>query len=257
MFSSGIASWAAAKRVVAQHGPADVTLLFADTGIEDQDNYRFLDEAAANVGVPVTRLADGRTPWQVFHDERFLGNARVDPCSRVLKREVLDRWRDQHCTPEDAVVYIGLDWTEGHRLARLQQHVQPWIYQAPLMAAPYLSKRDMLAWAEREGLTPPRLYALGFPHANCGGFCIKAGQAQFALLLRVLPHRYAEHEDEEGRLRERLGKDVAILRDRTGGTTTPLTMRAFRERLESGGQADLFEWGGCGCMTPADDSERA
>ena len=31
MFSGGIGSWATAKRVAAQHGTADLTLLFTDT----------------------------------------------------------------------------------------------------------------------------------------------------------------------------------------------------------------------------------
>jgi len=43
---------------------------------------------------------------------------------------------------------------------------------------------------------------------------------------------------------------VAILRDRRGGTTRPMTLREFRERIQA--QPDLFdadEWGGCGCFT--------
>ncbi len=47
MFSGGAGSWAAAKRIAAR----PLTLLFADTLIEDGDLYRFLDDAAADVGV--------------------------------------------------------------------------------------------------------------------------------------------------------------------------------------------------------------
>jgi len=88
-FSAGVGSYMAAKRVVAQYGTADTLLLFADTLIEDADAYRFLDEAAANVGAELIKIAEGRDPWQVFNDRRFLGNSRVDPCSKVLKREVM------------------------------------------------------------------------------------------------------------------------------------------------------------------------
>ena len=41
-----------------------------------------------------------------------------------------------------------------------------------------------------------------------------------------------------------------MLKDRTKGVSTPLTLREFRERLEA--QPQLFdheEWGGCGCFT--------
>ena len=37
MFSGGVGSWAAAKRVVERHGTEGVVLLFADTLIEDED----------------------------------------------------------------------------------------------------------------------------------------------------------------------------------------------------------------------------
>ena len=108
----------------------------------------------------------------------------------------------------------------------------------------------MLDALSEAGIEAPRLYRLGFPHNNCGGFCIKAGQAHFALLYRTMPERYAYHERREQELREFLDKDVAILRDRTGGKTRPMTMREFRERLEANGQIDLLEWGGCACFTP-------
>jgi hypothetical protein len=88
---------------------------------------------------------------------------------------------------------------------------------------------------------------MGFPHNNCGGFCVRAGQAHFALLLRTLPERYAFHEEQEEKLRTYLGKDVAILRDRRNGKTRPMTLREFRERLIANGQYDPNEWGGCGC----------
>jgi 3'-phosphoadenosine 5'-phosphosulfate sulfotransferase (PAPS reductase)/FAD synthetase len=113
MFSGGVGSWAAAKRVAEAHGGVvGLTLLFADTLIEDADTYRFLEDAAANVGAPLVRIADGRTPWELFAAESFLGNTRVDICSRVLKRELADRWLAEHYTPEAVTVYVGIDWSE-------------------------------------------------------------------------------------------------------------------------------------------------
>src|SRR4051812_29467666 len=96
-FSGGIGSWAAAHRAVERFGAEHVRLLFADTLMEDEDLYRFLDDAQRELGCELVRIADGRTPWQVFHDVRMLGNARVDPCSLVLKRELLRKWIDEHC----------------------------------------------------------------------------------------------------------------------------------------------------------------
>jgi 3'-phosphoadenosine 5'-phosphosulfate sulfotransferase (PAPS reductase)/FAD synthetase len=56
MFSGGIGSWAAAKRVAERHGTSTLTLLFTDTLIEDADLYRFLVDAAENVGAKLARI---------------------------------------------------------------------------------------------------------------------------------------------------------------------------------------------------------
>ena len=61
-FSSGAASWLAAKRVAKKFGTDNLYLVFADTGIEDKDNYRFLIDAADNVGGELIWLKDGRSP---------------------------------------------------------------------------------------------------------------------------------------------------------------------------------------------------
>jgi 3'-phosphoadenosine 5'-phosphosulfate sulfotransferase (PAPS reductase)/FAD synthetase len=252
MFSGGVGSWAAAKRVVEAHGVDSTTLLFTDTLIEDQDLYRFIDEAAANVGAPLVKIADGRTPWEVFRDVRFLGNTRVDPCSRILKRDLADRWISDRFKPDEVRVHVGIDWTESHRYERMAPRKLPYVYEAPLLAEPLLSKEEVFAWLASEGIELPRLYRLGFPHNNCGGGCIKAGHGHFAMLLEKLPEVFGEWESNEEELREELG-DVAILRDRRGGVTKPLTLRALRERVQGGGEVDRFDVGGCGCFL--DDGE--
>jgi 3'-phosphoadenosine 5'-phosphosulfate sulfotransferase (PAPS reductase)/FAD synthetase len=250
-FSGGICSFFAAKRVIDKFGKDDVVLLFADTLMEDEDLYRFLGDTANFLGVPITKIADGRTPWEVFKDVRFLGNTQVDPCSRILKRELLDAWVDEHSP--GATRYFGLDWTESERFERLQlrfeeRGVPRERIQAPMIQwKPTIDKPDMLVHLTKLGIKVPRLYEMGANHNNCGMFCIKSGQAQFRLLLEAMPERYAFHEAKEEELRQFLGKDVAILRDRRGGTTKPMTLRAFRERIQGGGSHDRHDWGGCGC----------
>lgn len=249
MFSGGAGSWMTARRVAEKHGTDGLVLLFADTLIEDADLYRFLDDAARDIGVPITKVADGRTPWQVFRDVRFLGNTRIDPCSRVLKRELLDAWLVANCDPADTTVYLGFDWTEPHRFHGTAERMKPWRVEAPLCGPPYLTKRQILDAMKAARICPPRLYTLGFPHNNCGGFCVKAGQAHFRLLLETMPERYAEHEAQEEAFRAFVGKDVTVMRDRADGETRPLTMREFRERLQrQPGLFDKHDWGGCGCF---------
>ena len=251
-FSGGIGSWAAAKRLALRDDVDALTLLFSDTQIEDEDLYRFLDDAVANIRktakVDYVTIADGRDPWQVFEDVGFIGNTRIDPCSRILKRELMDTWRDEHCDSEHTTLYYGIDWTETHRIERVRERLPAWRIEAPMTERPSMNKPQMLAWAKDEGIEPPRLYKMGFAHNNCGGFCIKSGQAQFERLLKTMPERYKHHEQREAEVAEKIGTDATILRDRTRGTTTPLSLRQFRENLEA--QPDLFDhydFGGCGC----------
>lgn len=257
MFSGGLGSWMTAKRVAEKANVEDITLLFADVGStrsphvgEDEDTYRFIEEAAANVGAELATVSDGRDIWQVFHDDRFLGNSRLANCSKFLKQKPCRDWLEANRDPAATTVYVGIDWTELHRLPAIEAGWAPYPVRAPLTEPPYLDKADMLAALEAEGITTPRLYKAGFPHNNCGGFCVRAGQAQMELLLREHPERYLFHETEEQKLRDHLDKDVSVLKDRAGGTTVPLTLTRFRQRIED--QPNLFDpldFGGCGCFT--------
>ena len=258
MFSGGIGSWAAAKRVAALYGTNDLTLLFADVGgdhssphaAEDEDCYRFIADAAANVGAALVTVSDGRTIWEVFRDYRLLGNARIAKCSHVLKQAPCRKWLKENTDPTDAAIYVGIDWSETHRIAGNRRRWAPWHIEYPMTEPPYLDKADMIAWAEQEGLRPPKMYAEGYPHANCGGGCVRAGQGQFKLLYENNPERFAYWEEQEQELRDHLGKDVAILRDRRGGSVKPLPLSVLRRRID--GQPELVDAddiGGCGCFT--------
>jgi hypothetical protein len=244
-FSGGLCSFFAAKRVVETFGPQDVTLLFADTLIESPGLYRFRDAAAEFLHVPVTVIAEGRTPWEVFKDEGFLGNSRIDLCSRVLKRELCRGWVTGNCFMEDVTIYVGISWDEG-RIDEIRSNWLPWEVEAPMCDPPYLTKCDMQRQAVALGLPLSEAYSDGFSHDNCGGGCVRAGQAHFARLYKIRPAVYTDWERNEADVIDHIGASVSILKDRRGGTVKPMTLAAFRERIETG-DYDKDEWGGCGC----------
>ncbi|MFE9192042.1 hypothetical protein ACFYL6_20800 [Micromonospora sp. NPDC007208] len=251
--SGGTGSWATGRWVADTYGTDDLVLLFADTLAEDPDLYRFLDEAAADIGVPVTRVCDGRTPEQVDVDRRWLSNSRVAQCSLELKVKPCRQWLEANCDPADTVLYVGIDWTEQHRTAGIVKGWAPWQVEFPLTEPPWIDKRQIEEDLRSRGIEMPRLNRLGFPHNNCGGACIRGGQAQWVQLLRTFPERYAAKEAHEQRMRDLLGADVSILKDRTGGQTKTLPLTVLRRRVESqptqGDLFDEFDWGGCGCLT--------
>ena len=152
--SGGAGSWAAGRKWLDENPGKSLELLFTDTLCEDQDTYRFLIAAAANllgVTLPVGFLpeikdfpawedrtaykayvlalaarvmrlmpdmhwlSDGRDVWDVFEAERFLGNSRTDPCSKFLKRTVADRWLADNCDSASTGVLVGLGPEEEER----------------------------------------------------------------------------------------------------------------------------------------------
>ena len=293
MMSSGAGSWAAAKRVVEKHGTENVFLLFCDVkgtnpsphAGEDPDNYRFLRQAAANVGAPLVWLMEGRDIWQVFADEHMLGNNRAPICSMRLKQEPARRWMEANCDPESTIIHLGLDWTEEHRHEKNRRGWAPWTVEYPMMWEPWIDKGQVFDWLQAEGIAPPSLYDLGFAHANCGGFCVQMGQKDARRLLLANPERYAYHEDREQAFRAEHG-DFAFMVDRrhdailthfnlaaddverrddkkwyvrsTGERLpgrVPLTMRTFRERLEQNATLfDASDEGPCACF-PFNETE--
>lgn len=254
MFSGGVGSWATAKRVADYYGTDHLTLLFADTLVEDEDTYRFLREGAANVGGELVTVKDGRTPFEVFHDDRFLGNARLANCSKFLKQKPCRDWLEANCDPNATVLYVGIDWAETHRIPAITAGWVPYRVEFPMTNRPYLDKLKMIERLKAEGIAPPGDYGVGLPHANCGAQgCVRGGQAYWRTLLRERRDVYLQSEADELDLRDYLQADVSILKDRAGGDTRPLTLKDFRLRLEAAPSLfDEQEWGACGCFTDAE-----
>ena len=295
--SGGTGSWCAADAYQRRTGQR-VEALFTDVLMEDQDAYRFLIAGVAvlhSVTLPKGALpeigdfpawedrdaykefvldladrtrhvlpglhwiSDGRDPWDVFEAERFLGNSSADPCSKILKRHLSDRWLRDHCDPAETVAVVGIDHEEIERFEgapargarpeikglRRRMAEAGWTFVAPLCEPPYsswLGRRNRVFMA---GLWLPRLNALGFSHNNCGGACCKAGQGMWKLMLQAFPERYAYAEQREAKIRSVLG-DVSMLTDRRGKGKKPLTLETLRTRDLT--RAEASEMGGCGCF---------
>lgn len=262
-WSGGLCSMFAAQREIQRHGTANVVNLFADTLYESPDLYEFNRRAEDLLGVEITRISVGLTPWQLFRKEGMIGNNGAPICSVRLKREPLNAWMESRFNLSDdqdsfsflpaATITLGFDWTELHRVSDFQAEQPSWRLSAPMTETPYWDKCRMILEAERLGFKTPELYVLGFPHNNCGGVCIRAGISHFVHLLAVLPARYAETELEELATNDEFvrrgikGGPFSILRDRRGGQTKPLLLRDLRLRVEAGEKFPRDEWGGCGC----------
>lgn len=251
LLSGGIGSFGAALRM--KERDLNFHMLFCDTSMEDEDLYRFLINIEDHFQQKIIRLKDGRTPWKVFKDVRYLGNSRIDPCSRILKRETTKSWIEARYRYDNVIRYVGFDWTEEHRLRKMQDNIAPWKVEAPLIDTPVISKWELKESMKKLGIALPRLYDMGFDHNNCGGFCVKAGQGHFYNLLKKMPERYAYHENEEQKLRGYLDKDISFLTRVVGGMKENLTLKRFRELVQIGEEIDKDDIGGCSCFVEHDE----
>lgn len=242
--SGGIASAVAADRAIERYGRDAVRLWFADTSWEDPDLHRFMRDCMQRWGGELVVHKDGKTPLQVAEDRQIIPNNRMAPCSFELKIAPFRRYLQT--LADRPTILLGLDWREQHR------HVAPkrnygelgYLVDFPLLWKP-IEYRPYVDVVKSWGIDPPRLYALGFPHNNCGGRCIRQGQREWRRLLSTFPERFAEVRDWESEQRKRPGgrRGKSILRLKMAGESRPLPLEMLEELGGVDGsptQDDLF-----------------
>lgn len=249
--SGGLTSFEALRRCLEQKGKENTHAIFADTLIEDEDLYRFLDDQERYFDIKIEHIVEGRTPWQVMKDERCITMQSMAPCSKILKRKSIDKILSAKYEPGTYTRVFGMDWTERHRIKRLTEALAPQPVWFPLNERPYVDKCHIANSLKEIGIAVPRLYDMGFTHNNCGGGCVKAGFAHWANLYYSMPERYGVWEKQEEGIQQHLEKDVTILTRERRGEKERVSLKMFRQELEAGiTDYDKDDWGGCGCFAP-------
>ena len=114
MFSGGVGSWMAARRVAERHGTADLTLLFADTLIEDANSNGSLDvgeDINGNNRLDVELIKISRFGCAATVNETTDGaNDTIDNSTQItytLKGSALERGTFKVCDNRVAGTYNG------------------------------------------------------------------------------------------------------------------------------------------------------
>ena len=267
--SGGLSSFEALRRTIEKYGKDSVIPVFADVkgdplrdvhaapigsnwDGEDDDLYRFLSDIEKLLDVNILRIKhpEGLGVWGVIFKERAIsirGTSIFAPCTKCLKQQTLDAF--VATVPGEIKQVVGLSWMERDRIERLREVLGDTVL-FPMNEAPFVDNCHIDTWLHLHGVESPSTYDDGFPHSNCGGACVKAGHAQWALLLKTSPGRYAYNEEQEDWFRRDINPNVSILRDRRNGTTTDLPLKVFRERIQSGDlNFNHGDFGGCACFT--------
>ena len=222
-YSGGLLSWKAAQLAVKKFGRDHTVLLYADTGNESPDNYRFIVQGAALLGVPlhiVRALPDwagGRmiTPYDVAMNSGFLPDFNAPECSSALKRTPLNKWMTEHATPDTHIV-IGFSHEEVERAERMKKRFPHKRYCFPLLEKPYHFHCEIERELKSLGVEPPKAYKLGFGHANCNDACLMAGKGHYVNLYLKKPDVFAKAARFESRFCRRFGRTIF---DQTGKYT--------------------------------------
>lgn len=203
-------------------------------------------------------LTEHKDPWDIFFDQKFLGNSRIAQCSHILKQVMSKKYVKKNFDSDDTTLYLGIDWTEEHRTKAPKKNWAPYPVEFPMCDEPLMNKIDVVKELERIEIEAPRLYAMGFAHNNCGGFCVRAGQGHFVNLLEQNRPLFLYHEKREQEIREHIGKDVSMLRKMKNGVRFNYTLEDLRIDAEGGNkeEIDMLDIGGCGCFVTEEDENK-
>jgi 3'-phosphoadenosine 5'-phosphosulfate sulfotransferase (PAPS reductase)/FAD synthetase len=235
--SSGVSSALAADRF------PNAEMVFMDTHWEDEDNYRFLLELCQKREWKVDYLSVGKTPLQVAEGAQIIPNQKIAPCTRVLKIEpfveYVKGWQNLGYR---VVIVLGMNHTERKRTyAPIKNYAKIGAQVCfPLIETPNLHPLETVrSW----GIEPPRMYGMGYKHANCGGRCVKQGQRDWRRTLDNFPDRFTESESWEAKMQEDPRfSDYAFLRDESGGEVKAKSLKTFRGEIEQRDQLQPRLW---------------
>ena len=197
-FSCGAASAVATKI----SNPDNI--VYCDTGSEDADNSRFMDDCQKWFGrqIEILKNRDYRDTWEVWEKKKYLSGVSGAPCTMELKV----RPRLQYENSDDIHVFgYTADATDIKRAQILKENWPQLNIKTPLIDYG-LTKASCLSILEDKKIKPPRVYEMGFSNANCIP-CVKATSPGYWVLVRKnFPKEFKRMVDLSRKLGVRLAR---------------------------------------------------
>jgi hypothetical protein len=176
-FSGGVTSAWCAGWALRTFPREEVVFVFHDTKEEDPDTYRFIKEMIAALDHPLIEMSDGRSVSELFEDLGFLGNNQQTMCSRILKREIGERYERSLVADGYRVTkVVGFSGNEPDRIAQAcgRAHNGGYAIRFPMIEE-LVTKQQCADWCQCEmGVKPSAMYEWS-EHANCVG-CVRGGR---------------------------------------------------------------------------------
>lgn len=202
-WSTGAASYAAAKIALRKY--PDALIVRCETGNEDEDNYRFEEDAMRrlNRNVTILKSDEYESVPDVWERRKYMSGNSGAPCTAEMK--IAPRVAFQKPTDTHVFGYTA-DANDVRRYENLRKNFFELKVEAPLIDAG-IKKAGTLAIVERDGLVLPRTYGMGFPCANClKTGCSKASSPAYWSLFR---HHFPERFVQTALMARRIGARLA------------------------------------------------
>lgn len=172
-FSCGAASAVAARETVRRYGEtARIRVLNNPVAEEDDDNRRFLLDVQDWLGIEIETVLNPKWPEAsaeaVWAGRKGMSFPHGAPCTIELKKQARQAWEQENHAHWHVLGFTADERKRHERFVLSErENVLPVLIEAGL------TKQDCYSILRAEGLELPRIYALGYPNANCIG-CVKA-----------------------------------------------------------------------------------
>lgn len=182
-FSCGAASAIAAAKTLELYSSTHIVRIINNPVIEeDPDNRRFLLDIQDWLNHPIeTAINPDYTHCsaeKVWDKRRFMSGPLGAPCTIELKKRARQHWEaTNHCDWH----VLGFTAEEKTRYDRFILTERPNVL--PVLIDLNITKQDCVDILQAAGIALPRVYALGYPNANCIG-CVKATSPTYWNLVR-------------------------------------------------------------------------
>lgn len=204
-FSNGAASAAALKLTIDKYGSKSVRAVNNPVAEEDPDNLRFQRDVVAWLGIEIEQAVNPNYPagsaTQVWDWRGAMAFPKGAPCTLHLKKEARQQWEKSN--PVDWHVF-GFTAEERQRHDRFVLTERANVL--PILIDAGMTKDDCADLIWSAGIALPRVYAEGYPNANCIG-CVKATSPTYWNLVRkTRPEVFAKRAEQSRRLGAKLAR---------------------------------------------------
>lgn len=203
-FSCGAASAVAAKLTIDKYGKDHHVVVLNNPVIEeDSDNRRFRRQVSEWLGVKIELVINPKWPaasaYEVWEKRKFMSGPKGAPCTGELKIRARQEWEKTNPCDWHVLGFTAeeKDRFERFKLAERKNTLAPLIENN-------LSKQDCFDILMGAKLHLPRVYALGYPNANCIG-CVKTASPEYWNHVRKIhPAVFKSRSDQSRRIGAKL-----------------------------------------------------